>query len=90
MGGCEATCAGGWRSRSATYAELRQAGVPEAEVAEVKRHGTAILRLQAAPGAARTRKAPPGTELGLDVRGVPVLRSHASAEGGRPGLGVDG
>ncbi len=64
-------------------AELLQAGVPAEVVNEVKRHGTAILRLKVAPEAARFRGSPPGTVLGTDLRGARVLRSHAP-------LAVDG
>lgn len=59
------------------YAELLRAGTPAALVDEVRRHGTAVLRLAAVPEAARSQGSPPGTELGRDARGVPVLRSHA-------------
>lgn len=39
--------------------------------------GTAVLRQKVASDAARFRTSPPGTEIGTDMRGVPVLRSHA-------------
>ncbi len=58
------------------HAELLEAGVPKRVVDELTRHGTAILRL-AAPEAAQWRRRPAGTELGRDLRGAVVLRSHA-------------
>lgn len=58
------------------HADLLQAGVPRSVVDELTQHGTAILRLAAAE-AERWRRAPPGTGLGKDLRGVSVLRSHA-------------
>ncbi|MBZ2183409.1 MAG: HAMP domain-containing protein [Bryobacter sp.] len=59
------------------YAELLRAGISPAVVEEVKRHGTAILRLKVMLEAAGSRRRPPGTELSTDLRGVSVLRSHA-------------
>jgi len=59
------------------YAELRRGGTPAKIVDQVRQHGTAILQLPVAPEAARARGGRPGTERGLDSRGVPVLRSHA-------------
>lgn len=50
---------------------------PERYRAELGESGTAILRLRVADDAARFRTSAPGTEIGTDVRGVPVLRSHA-------------
>jgi len=58
------------------HTELLQAGVPRAVVDDMTRHGTAILRLDA-PEAVQWRRAPAGTELGRDLRGAGVLRSHA-------------
>lgn len=50
---------------------------PERHREELGEFGTAILRLRVAEDAARYRTSAPGTEIGTDVRGVPVLRSHA-------------
>lgn len=58
-------------------AELLRAGTPPDVVDEVKRHGTAVLRLPVAPEAARNRAAAAGTGSGVDALGTPVLRSHA-------------
>ncbi len=50
---------------------------PERYRDELGEFGTAVLRLRVAEDAARFRTSAPGTEIGTDVRGVPVLRSHA-------------
>jgi methyl-accepting chemotaxis protein len=59
------------------HKELLRAGVSQALVEEVKRHGTAILRLKVTPEAAGSPQRSPGTDLSKDLRGVSVLRSHA-------------
>lgn len=59
------------------FEELLRAGTPLEVVDQVRRQGTAILHLRAAPEAERYRNMPAGTEIGIDARGVPVLRSHA-------------
>lgn len=57
--------------------DLEEAGVGPASIAAVRRHGTAILNMQVAPDLASRIAGPRGTDLGTDMRGVAVLRSHA-------------
>jgi len=56
---------------------LEAAGVGVARTAAIRRHGTAILNMVVAPDLASRVSGPRGTELGVDTRGVAVLRSHA-------------
>lgn len=56
---------------------LRRAQVPEDAIDRVRRDGTTILNLPMTLRVAEpVREGPSGTELGINLRGVPVLRSQ--------------
>lgn len=66
------------------FAQLASAGVAPEVVDDVRRHGTAVLRLRVRPEVAQLRHVAAGTEMGIDTRGIRVLRSHARLD--VPGL----
>ena len=60
------------------FARLERAGVSRQVIEAVRRNRTAILALTVAPGVAeRIRSGRKGTEMGVGLDGVPVLRSYA-------------
>ncbi len=62
----------GIENPEAYFAELKQSGLDEQVVDQVRRHGSAVLAYPLKLDLGET-----GTELGTDTRGVAVLRSHA-------------
>jgi signal transduction histidine kinase len=60
------------------FQELRAAGIGEDTVEAIRRHGTAVLAYPVdLDVVARVQSGERGTELGRNVTGRPVLRSHA-------------
>lgn len=61
------------------FSDLQQAGFAAGVVEQVRRDGTAILNLALPPAQARRIfSTPAGTQIGTDVRGTEVIRSHAA------------